>query len=340
MAVLVEALSVVVPRKVLDCSYPGGTEGYLAAAAAPPFASRFVCADDRLTSVSFWDPEAAAVLIGHLGEHGLVFVDEDACVELACVDQRFGPTMPCDWLEWECHADGFTMCWAAGTTPGELAAPEGWTPEQSRRLVRTDVRDDPDRMMKVGERDGLETWIDLGTGAESVGLPQRRPGEEGGGSDASETAPLPDGLLGVVEQVLREEGSSYTRVKANAVQFVAEGMHRKGRCTITVLEPQQQVLCYMEFGPPVPPPFRPAVWETLLRINDGLVFGNFDFRFRTGRVRFKSSTALSGEPLLPSMVRSMVSVGFSAMDYYGEAIMDVASGVVGPEEAIRRAEAS
>jgi hypothetical protein len=328
MAVLVEALSLIVPRHVLDVSWPGGTDAYLAELGSLPTPPRFACADDRLTSVSFWSPEEAELLMQRLIGHGVIDVDDDRAAEMVVVDQRHGPVMPCDWLAWERHAEGYTSCWLADTEPGTLVAPDDWTPERSRRLVRQDIRDEPDRFMKLGERNGLEIWLDTETGRESAAVP--RPAEQIEPEAAEEV--IAEGMLAVAVRTLREEGCRYVRTAANEVEFIAEGKERKARCRIIALDEHRQVVCYTEFGPRVPAPFIPAVAETLLRINDGIVFGNFDLEFRTGRVRFKAAMALNGAELTPGMVRTMVSVGLSAMDVYAERILEVASGAGRPEE--------
>lgn len=48
----------------------------------------------------------------------------------------------CDWIEHERHPDGYEMSWLAGTEPGTLAAPEWWTPEQSRGIGRVWIEGD------------------------------------------------------------------------------------------------------------------------------------------------------------------------------------------------------
>ncbi len=130
MSILVEALSVVIPRHVLDAGYPGGTEGYLETARRARGA-RYAISDDRLACVSFASPADADAFTLPLSALGLGS-EEGAPPPVACLDEDFGPTAACPWLRWRRHDDGFTSCWLEWTEPGELAAPPDWLPPRQR----------------------------------------------------------------------------------------------------------------------------------------------------------------------------------------------------------------
>jgi hypothetical protein len=152
MSVLIEALTMVVPRRILDVSYPGGTGSFLQALAALERPPRFVCdGDPELVAASFHDQRHLEPAYDLLEEY-LICSDGKEFVELALVQEGQGPPMPCGWLEWKNHEDGFTFAWHAGGEPGMLAAPERWTPEWSQVLPRgaRDVRDEPGRAMRLG----------------------------------------------------------------------------------------------------------------------------------------------------------------------------------------------
>ena len=93
--VIAEALSIVVRRSTLEEKYPGGFEGYRNACPNQTF-----CADDHLTRVGFQTPGDVAGWRVHLETLGFLIVDGDGFVDFAIVDQRTGPTAPCDWLVW------------------------------------------------------------------------------------------------------------------------------------------------------------------------------------------------------------------------------------------------
>ncbi|MHB1222787.1 MAG: YbjN domain-containing protein [Gemmatimonadaceae bacterium] len=133
MSTLVEALSVVIPRHVLDAGYPGGTEGYLDTARRARGARYAIC-DERLACVSFAGPADADAFTAPLSSLGLGSEDGTP-PPVACLDEDFGPTAPCPWLRWRRHGDGFTSCWLEWTEPGELATPTDWLPPRQRSAV-------------------------------------------------------------------------------------------------------------------------------------------------------------------------------------------------------------
>jgi hypothetical protein len=139
MSTLVEAVSVVIPRHVLDVSYPGGSDAYLEGARRAP-GVRFAVADARLTSVSLSSLDEAAVFVRPLESIGLTTPDGRP-LAIACVDEHFGPTTPAPWLRWRRHDDGYTSCWLEWTDPGELSAPDGW-PEHARAGGRVSAQAD------------------------------------------------------------------------------------------------------------------------------------------------------------------------------------------------------
>ena len=142
MAVLVEAISVVVRRIAIDARLTGGWPRFVADA---PNAT--LCADEALARVGFMSPADAKSFIDHLEQHGLRFMVDGTCRDLAVVDQVRGPTMPVEWLEYAAIPYGpsggkVAACWlfegprlAAGVhLPGksmELAKPVGWRYEGS-----------------------------------------------------------------------------------------------------------------------------------------------------------------------------------------------------------------
>lgn len=164
MSVLVEAFSVVIRKASLESSYPGGLGGFLARTMRHSAEHRYICMDQHLVCMSFFSPDAAERAIVPLVNAGMIDVIDDEFISVAIVDQRYGPTLLCRWLSWKRNQDGFTSAWLAGKTVGDLATPDGWTPDQSLNLQRVDIRNFPDRAMRLAEEDGMETWLDFNTG--------------------------------------------------------------------------------------------------------------------------------------------------------------------------------
>jgi hypothetical protein len=141
MAVLVEAISVVVRRSAISTKYAGGWSSF---AADVPNAT--LCSDDDISRVGFMNPADVETYIALLRGRGLQFLSDEKFVDIAVVDQQRGPTMACDWLEFAKLNFGdrgkVSACWlfegpriAAGVhLPAkqmDLATPAGWTYEGS-----------------------------------------------------------------------------------------------------------------------------------------------------------------------------------------------------------------
>jgi Tetratricopeptide repeat len=164
MAVLIEAINVVIQLETLRQRYPRGIEAYQDACP-----NRSYCADDHLARVGFLQPAEMESFAGKLEELGLIAIKDGACADFAIVDQVQGPIAPCDWFEWGRHADGFNLCWLAGTQPGTVVVPQGWTLEDSLNLdaiVPRDTSRDRDGLEFVREGDELDVYRDPETGQE------------------------------------------------------------------------------------------------------------------------------------------------------------------------------
>ena len=93
MAVLVEAISVIVRRDAINRSYDGGWAGFLS-----HVPNNTLCADHELARVGFTDPKTVEHFINDLRRHGPVFLSNGKSIDIAVLDQQRGPTEPCDWL--------------------------------------------------------------------------------------------------------------------------------------------------------------------------------------------------------------------------------------------------
>jgi len=157
MAVLCEALSVVVRRDSIAAYFRGGWERFLRDA---PNAT--VCYDDELVRVGFLDPKLVGEYVELLESQGLMFHQPRPKIwdflgskrthtDIVVVDQHRGPTTECSWVEFGSFTLGegnhkVAACWlfesdrvAAGlhmkSSSLNLAAPKNWTPEGSSGLT-------------------------------------------------------------------------------------------------------------------------------------------------------------------------------------------------------------
>lgn len=139
MAVLCEAISIIVRVDALTQRFPGGLPEY--AKAVP---NRTFCCDGSIARAGFMSPADAARWIDLVSGQGLTIGTPQA--DLAVVDQMVGITSPCDWLE--SASDGSVrIAWRAGESPDRTYVPEGWSREQHDAITYVDRADHSDALM-------------------------------------------------------------------------------------------------------------------------------------------------------------------------------------------------
>lgn len=377
MSVLIEALTLVVRKRELDIRYPGGTDAFLQAALeleAPP---RFICnGDPHLVNLSFSDPDHLAPCVALLEAHGFMDVDDGKLVDMAYVDQHFGPTMPCDWLEWRRHPDGFTYAWLAGTEPGDMATDEDWTPERSRGMKRFDVRDEPGRMFRLAEEDGIETWLDTRTGKQVVGLAHREPS-----SSTQENEPMAEPERGLFEDEPENDEDLDSLDLDRIIRDLEEDLGAKiekpkmGRLMRSLLSGVEAlgweyrlnldhyILAMSWTGPRteyrillladedagvigartsaafrVPPEKRVAMCEAINRANWGLRVGSFEMDMDDGEVVFRVGLDHQDSAVSARLVARVVQASLGTFERYVPAFMRVIYGGATAMEAIHEVE--
>ena len=164
MSVLIEGFCVVIRKESLEASHPGGLAGFIVRTRKNSAEHRYICMDEHLVCLSYFSPDAAERAIVPLVNAGMIDIEDDEFIDIAIVDQRYGPTLLCRWLSWKRNPADLTSAWLAGELPGGLTIPDGWTPDRALNLKRVDIRNFPDRAMRLAEEDGMETWLDFTTG--------------------------------------------------------------------------------------------------------------------------------------------------------------------------------
>lgn len=342
MAVLTEALSMIVRESTLGESYPGGSEAFIAAMSAGECPARSVCSDGELVSASFHSAEDATAIAGRLEALGLVVVSDNVYVDIAFVDPRRGLCMHCEWLEWRLDAEGYSYAWLAGTDCGELAAPPDWTQAKSRALAFRDVRDEPGRCLRLASEDGVESWLDFDTGRILVGLSQRdgdTPVQKTKEDFPKDHAPSTNGsLVNVVRGYLDEMEYKYLVVDAERTALKITETHGTYEVRITVDEQSRRVICHSLFGPRMPENRLVEILEAVARANDGLIIGNFELNFETSALCFKASFDADGVAFFPAMMHNMLVASMCVCEGYHDALMSVAFGGAKPAIAIAAVE--
>lgn len=150
MAIRIAARSLVVRKDWIDAHYPGGASQLRLDYANDdsPFA---VTDDAELTAVSSALGEALVLVTDRLIELGATGwdIDRNEFGDLAIIDSKRAPSIPCSWLAWEKDVDG--VAWVRFVPPpAEL------------------------RMFSLGRSEGMEHQLNLDTG-EILATRLRRP---------------------------------------------------------------------------------------------------------------------------------------------------------------------
>jgi hypothetical protein len=167
MAVLVEAISVVVRRDAIDRVLPNGWDDF--AALAP---NSTLCTDEELARIGFMTPTDAKGFIAKLEALGFKFVVGGEAIDVMVVDQQRGPMARNAWLETG-HVEvaaGKRVAAArlAGSELRVIASPDGWRFEESLSanfgFVETERA--AERLVFLRREGGNDVFLDRETGKE------------------------------------------------------------------------------------------------------------------------------------------------------------------------------
>ena len=128
MAVLIEAISVVIQIDVLHQRYPGGWGAF--AGAVP---NRTLCADGELARIGFMVPSDVESYVTAFGAQDILYQVQGKARDLVVVDQMRGPMVACDWIEFghlnldNDQAKRVAACRKSGSLINHIATPDGWT---------------------------------------------------------------------------------------------------------------------------------------------------------------------------------------------------------------------
>jgi tetratricopeptide (TPR) repeat protein len=185
VAVLIEAISVVVRRDAIESKYPGGWAAFDANETNNTF-----CFDDSLARVGFMDPNDARAYVSMLERSGVV--------DFAVVNESRDPVSPAKWLtvgKVRIGGREIVVAWLGEEYDGRVAVPPWWKPDSALQFVDAEEMDD--RLKFLRRENGVDVYLDLRTGKEAyVG----RPKVEGGGQDSAFVA-----LQGILREALQLE---------------------------------------------------------------------------------------------------------------------------------------
>lgn len=169
MAVLIEAISVIIKRSAIEDKFPGGWDGFLS-----DVPNQTLCADDELVRVGFMTPADVESYVKHLEEFGLRYLVNGLATDIVVADQQRGLAAPGNWAEFghvsldEESATRVAACRAKNSTLNTLASPPGWQYEGSFSQTFGFVPSEHvDRSLKfLRHEDGVDVYLNKLTGKE------------------------------------------------------------------------------------------------------------------------------------------------------------------------------
>ncbi|PYJ63762.1 MAG: hypothetical protein DME24_00675 [Verrucomicrobia bacterium] len=169
MAVLIEAISVVIRAEAILAHYPGGWEEFRDACP-----NQTLCADGELIRVGFMTPQDTQRFIEDLGRHGIEYLRDGRAADLVVADQQRGLAAPCDWAEfgrvaWEGdHRKQVAACRAKDSKSNQVVTSPGWSFEGSlsARFQFVETGWIPEFMDFLRHEIGFDVYRDLKTGKE------------------------------------------------------------------------------------------------------------------------------------------------------------------------------
>lgn len=129
MAVLIEAISVVIKRSAIDEKFESNWEGFVA-----DVPNETLCADDELARVGFMTPIDVKSYVKYLEKLGFKYQVNGSAVDLVVVDQQRGFAAPCNWAEFgfvNIDNNRIAACRAVDGSNSPLLTPDEWEYEGS-----------------------------------------------------------------------------------------------------------------------------------------------------------------------------------------------------------------
>ena len=169
MAVLIEALSVVIRCEAIAKKYIGGMVAFIAA-----LPNKSLCSDGELARVRFMVPIDVQAYVESLIANGLTFKRSDKAIDIVVVDQMHGPTTDCDWVDvgetdWNNNPNHtVAVCCARPTKVDRIFVPEGWRYEESLSAsgIYIDGKEVSESLKFARHENGVDVLLDEKTGEE------------------------------------------------------------------------------------------------------------------------------------------------------------------------------
>lgn len=193
MAIAIEGFSVVALKDRIEENFDGGLDAF-----AKFIPNNTALSDNHLWRCSFMVLPDAVHFLGQLQQVGFN-TDQGPDPDLVLVNEFDLTVEPyCEWLQ-VAQWDRGVIAWREGTTPEQVVAREGWSPEQGSGMSY--VKDgDLDDMEFLRTEDGIHVYFDKQQGREVY---------------VGRTQPDPDVIFKTAAGVIREHGQFNEKAAPN-----------------------------------------------------------------------------------------------------------------------------
>ena len=168
MAVLIEAISVVIRVDALLNKFPGGWDEF-----NNIVPNQTMCADNEIVRVGFMSPQDVESFIKKLQSNGLEFLCDGEAIDIAVADQIHGITSRCNWLEFghvsiDEGGPRVAACRLAGSLMMEVVTPPGWEYEGSLNSTYGFVPGEhaEKSLTFLRHENGIDVYLNMLTGKE------------------------------------------------------------------------------------------------------------------------------------------------------------------------------
>ena len=147
-------------------------------------------------------------------------------------------------------------------------------------------------------------------------------------------------LLQITESILKEQEWQFYRLEDSSLRIDVNGQSARWITLIKCIDKHQQLLVYSICPNKTPEAKFSEVQEFLTRANFGLKFGNFEFDYNDGEIRFKTSVQFEGDFDFAPMIGECLSLNIAIFDRYLSGILQVLFTEISPKEAIATIEST
>ncbi|MBP0021861.1 MAG: YbjN domain-containing protein [Cyanobacteria bacterium SBLK] len=143
------------------------------------------------------------------------------------------------------------------------------------------------------------------------------------------------GIYAVMEAFFQEEELDYQPIpNEGAIVLSIPGEEGEWMCYCEAFEEEEYCRIYSVFPEQTPPERRNEMAEFITRVNPRLTIGNFEMRYESGEVRFRTAIDVEGDRFSIPLMRQLFAGNVITMERHFRAIGLVLNNLVSPKKAL------